>query len=544
MTTTPTIDYTNKDYQSLRQAMLALAQYRLPEWTDQSPTDLGVLLVDLFAYMGDVVLYYQDRIANESFLDTAVERRSVLNALRLIGYELAPPVTSAAALTLFFTPPAQGAATVVTVPQGAQFASTQSSTTGALIFEYLGADLDINLASDQMAPSADGKSLVYTGLPVMQSAAQPTSIIGSSTGEPNQSFAIPSTPVVLDTLVVEVNEGAGWVTWTRVDSLLYQIGSDGRVTLSSAEDRHYTASFDENDMCWVGVGDGTYGSIPPTGTNNIRATWHIGGGSAANVAAGSITTIKTAIPQLTAVTNPAAAAGGADHEAIDHAKAFGPLAFRSGQRAVTVSDYVALAQQAGGVAKVRAAAPTWNTIELYVAPAGATASPVPETLRRRLIAYFEDKRMAGTFVEILDATYIPIDIGIELVYDRRYQPASVQQSAETAIQTLLAFNNVDFGQPLYLSDIYGTVEALPGVTAMTVTRFRREDSPTVGFTDQEIATAAALLPVPASGQPIDVAALLRRAVQIDVATDGRIQLQDFEIPVLGTLEIDLTEASQ
>jgi len=43
------------------------------------------------------------------------------------------------------------------------------------------------------------------------------------------------------------------------------------------------------------------------------------------------------------VTNPAAAAGGVDHEEIDHAKEFGPLAFRSGQRAVTLNDYVALA---------------------------------------------------------------------------------------------------------------------------------------------------------------------------------------------------------
>jgi hypothetical protein len=79
MSTKPAIDYTNKDYASLRRAMLELARYRLPEWTDQSPSDLGVLLVDLFAYMGDIVLYYQDPIASESFLSTATERRSVLN---------------------------------------------------------------------------------------------------------------------------------------------------------------------------------------------------------------------------------------------------------------------------------------------------------------------------------------------------------------------------------------------------------------------------------------------------------------------------------
>src|SRR4051795_8471523 len=96
----PAIDYTDKDFDSLRQALLDLAAYRLPEWTDRSAADLGVLLVDLFAYMGDVVLYYQDRIAAESFLHTAVERRSVLQLLRLIGYELHAPVAATAELRL------------------------------------------------------------------------------------------------------------------------------------------------------------------------------------------------------------------------------------------------------------------------------------------------------------------------------------------------------------------------------------------------------------------------------------------------------------
>src|SRR5262245_42395244 len=121
MTTPPAIDYTNKDFASLRRAMLDLARYRLPEWTDQSPGDLGMLLVDLFASMGDVILYYQDRVATESFLQTAVERRSVLNALRLTGYEVAPPAPAAAELTLVFNSPTNGSSPIVTIRQGAQF---------------------------------------------------------------------------------------------------------------------------------------------------------------------------------------------------------------------------------------------------------------------------------------------------------------------------------------------------------------------------------------------------------------------------------------
>src|SRR5438874_539406 len=133
----PAIDYTNKDFASLRQAMLDLARYRLPEWTDQSPADLGALLVDLFAYMGDVILYYQDRIASESFLLTAAERRSVLHLLRLIGYELQPPVAASASLDLTFKPPAGGGSSVVSIPHGAQFA-TPANGSGPVTFEYLG----------------------------------------------------------------------------------------------------------------------------------------------------------------------------------------------------------------------------------------------------------------------------------------------------------------------------------------------------------------------------------------------------------------------
>ena len=541
MATIPTIDYTNKDFQSLRQAMFNLARYRLPEWTDQSPSDLGSLLIDLFAYMGDVLLYYQDRVANESFPATAVERRSVLNAMRLIGYQLAPPVPASVELSLVFNPPAPAASSIVTIPQGAQFATAPAGGLPAQTFEYLDPSTDIDLKSDQVQPRADGK-LLYSGLPLLQCTQQSTSSLGSSTGEPNLMLSIPGTPVILSTLLVEVNEGSGWVTWDRRDSLLYDTAADGSVSLSASDARDYYVQFDENDVAWVVFGDGTYGRRPPVGVNNIRATYRLGGGSAGNVPANSITVANTAIPLLDSVTNPGPAAGGADHEDIRHAVAFGPLAFRSGQRAVTLNDYTALAQQAGGVAKVRGQAPNWNTIELYVAPQGDSLSPVPEQLRRSLISFFEDKRMAGTFVEILDATAVPIDISIELVYDKRYRSDAVRQAAESAVEDLLAFANVDFAQPLYLSDVYGKVEALAGVTAMTVLRFRREDSATAlltaPLTVQTISQLAAQLP------GIDVNALIQRALQIDVATDGRIEIQEFEIPVLGNLDITLVESTQ
>lgn len=532
----PAIDYTNKDFASLRRAMLDLARYRLPEWTDQSPADLGMLLVDLFAYMGDVVLYYQDRIANESFLQTATERRSVMHLLRLIGYELTPPVPASTELTLVFKAPPLGGSPIVNVPHGAQFLSKPVGATPAQTFEYLGEDLTIDVSSDQVARRTDGKR-VYAGpgLPVLQSRDAGTEVLGSSTGEPNLAFLISQSPVILDTLVVEVDEGAGWVRWDRRASLLYDLGADGRVSFSGPDARDYYVQFDENDRCFVLFGDGTYGRRPPLGANNVRASYHVGGGVGGNVPANAIVQAKTPIALLDSVTNPQPAAGGADHEDQNHAVRFAPLAYRSGQRAVTLADYIALALQAGGVAKVRAASPSWNGIQLFVAPEGDSCRSVPESMRQRLLAFFEDKRMAGTTVEIIDATCVPIDIAIDVIRDARYVKDAVQRAVDGAVRDLLAFANVDFGKALYVSDVYRAVENVPGVAAMLITQMKRHVSPDRVLL-QKVSYVSSL------GQ-FRLAGLAPAAtVQLDIDTDGRLAIAEHEIPALGTLTITMREA--
>jgi hypothetical protein len=529
----PVIDYTNKDFASLRQAMLDLARYRLPEWTDQSPADLGILLVDLFAYMGDVVLYYQDRIANELFLSTATERRSVQQLLRLVGYELRPPVAAAADLNLTFNPPALGQSPLVTVPFGAQFTGQVNGLVQT--FEYLGPDLQIDLTSAQVRP-ANGGLLLYPGLPVRHSQSRPQEILGSSTGEPNQSFRLSQAPVLLDSLVVEVNEGAGWVRWERRENLLYYIGADGRVMISGPDARDYAVQFDEQSNAWVMFGDGVYGRRPPTGINNIRATYRTGGGAAGNVPAGAITTAATVIPLLNGVSNPLSAAGGAEAESLDHAVRFGPLAFRSGQRAVTLADFVALAHQAGGIAKVRARSSGWNRVELFIAPEGSSCGPAPEDLKKRILSFFEDRRMASVFIQIQDPVCVPIDVTLEVVPDPHFHASTVRQEVETAVQALFAFERVDFGYTLYLSDVYSAVEALPSVVAVNVTRFRRQDSAGLAPDLQSQLLSLNLAALPGLND------LIQRAATLQVEADGRIEIGEVEIPTLGRLEISLRES--
>jgi hypothetical protein len=74
-----------------------------PQRADRSfvPEDWTLGMLDAFATLADVITFYSERIANEAFLRTAVERRSVRDLARLVGYEIAPGV--AASTSLAFT---------------------------------------------------------------------------------------------------------------------------------------------------------------------------------------------------------------------------------------------------------------------------------------------------------------------------------------------------------------------------------------------------------------------------------------------------------
>ncbi|MCC7174004.1 MAG: putative baseplate assembly protein [Bryobacterales bacterium] len=84
----PPIDYLAKDYASFRQALLDRITSIHPDWTERNPADLGIALVELLAYAGDQLSYYQDAVANEAYLETARQRVSVRRHARLIGYRM------------------------------------------------------------------------------------------------------------------------------------------------------------------------------------------------------------------------------------------------------------------------------------------------------------------------------------------------------------------------------------------------------------------------------------------------------------------------
>src|SRR5262249_7596460 len=96
--------------------------------------DASIALLDAGATVLDVLTFYQERIANEGFLRTVTERRSLLELARAIGYELRPGVAAGAYLA-FTVEDAEGAPGQVTVPAGTPVQSIPAQGKQAQTFE-------------------------------------------------------------------------------------------------------------------------------------------------------------------------------------------------------------------------------------------------------------------------------------------------------------------------------------------------------------------------------------------------------------------------
>ncbi|WP_327351812.1 putative baseplate assembly protein [Streptomyces sp. NBC_01304] len=84
----PVIDYTARDYETIRKLLLDRLALTTPDWVERNPADLGMTLVELLAHTGDRISYQQDAVATEAYLDTARRRISVRRHVRLIDYAM------------------------------------------------------------------------------------------------------------------------------------------------------------------------------------------------------------------------------------------------------------------------------------------------------------------------------------------------------------------------------------------------------------------------------------------------------------------------
>ena len=101
------IKYTSRDFESIRNDLIEHAKRYYPDtFKDFSEASFGALMVDSVAYIGDILSFYLDYQANESFLDTSIEYNNVLRHGKALGYKYAGRGAASGEVTLYIVVPA------------------------------------------------------------------------------------------------------------------------------------------------------------------------------------------------------------------------------------------------------------------------------------------------------------------------------------------------------------------------------------------------------------------------------------------------------
>jgi hypothetical protein len=353
------VDYTSRDYYAIREDLINLVKLRVNQdssrqWSGDDPADFGVALIEAFAYVGDLTNYYIDRIANETYLPTATQRKSILNLASLYGY--AATGYSAATLQLTFSNTYEveitgvsGSGTEITYTAPGHIVKVGDLVTisGVDPVGYNLEDEEVTAVTETTFTVAGTVTTTYVSGGVAGKSfelPQGTQVSGTviqedlveevifTTSEDALVLPLGSTLVYADhgediskrseNLPVGPNDIAGELLGTSngapnqvyslsenevVEQTLEVYVQSGdifepwekvtKLTDFGPSDAVYATEIDENNFVYVVFGDGVSGAIP-SNNGEIKVVYRVGGGAIGNISTGVISSIDY-VPGLT-----------------------------------------------------------------------------------------------------------------------------------------------------------------------------------------------------------------------------------------------------
>ena len=312
--------------------------------------------------------------------------------------------------------------------------------------------------------------------------------IGTSAGTPGETFALRFAPVVKlapgERLEVQA-AGGDWEPWEEVDSF-----AD-----SGPEDRHFTIDL-AGGLIRLGPelhdpkgGVVRRGAAAPKGTALRISRYRHGGGRIGNVEADRLITLRSAIPGVASVTNPAPARGGVDAQSVSDARARAALEIRTRHRAVTAQDYEFLATDASP----RVA----RAVRVQDGEPGVTLGIVPRVdpaARRLTIAeltpdpallevvteHLNARKVAGCAVRLAPARFRGVSVVANLEASPRADAEEIERRVGDALYAYLnpliggsttgPGTGWAFGRPLNQGELYSIVHAVAGVESVRILR--------------------------------------------------------------------------
>jgi hypothetical protein len=291
---------------------------------DFDGSGLSVLL-DVLAYNTHYNAYYLNMLANESFLDSALLRNSVVSHAKRLGYT--PRSTKAPVAKIDFTiETLNTTAGNLTLPAGYTFMS-----------EIIDNKFYNFVTLDDVTVAKSNTKFIFEDLQIYEGILNSYNYTQSDASNPKQIFEIPDENIDTSTLKISVRESS-----SNTDSVVYAVNDD--VLNVDANSEVYYLQEGKNGNYEIYFGDGILGKKIPDG-GIVTMTYLTTNGPAANKANNFIATDIIESYNNFTVNSVSAAAGGSTRETVDQIKFAAPLQYTSQNRAVTKNDYIKLIQQ-------------------------------------------------------------------------------------------------------------------------------------------------------------------------------------------------------
>ncbi len=496
----PSPNLDDRDFAQLVDEAVARVRQTCPAWTDLSAGDPGMVLLELFAHLTEIMIYRLNRLPEKAYYEF----------LNLMGVRLHPPC--AGVVTLRFSRSAPGQEPIE-IPAGTRVSVGRSD----------GAEVPVFATARAAALDPDQATVDVTAYHCDLVEGE---LAGLGTGLAGLSLNLRQPPVIAPTgdeldLVVGVEAGRAelgegvpareyggknYRLWRAVDSFSAP-GPDAFVYVAD----RYSGQIAFAPATRLAIVDGKLEDVPralgqiPAAGREIRAWYRRGGGAAGNVAAGTLTVLKDPIPGVD-VTNPAPAVGGRPVESVENALVRGPQELRDGlERAITARDFEACALRASGTV-ARARAVTQRAIWAHAAPGAVEILLVPylpeeqrgtgqvtvaalqaqrsEAGRQQIIRDLETRRPLGVNCVVTWAQIKPVSVRARVVVRRQENREAVERrvlarlyGSISPLPTAFSPTGWQFGQPLHASHVWAAVLAEPGVLWVDGVRLRVEEVP-------------------------------------------------------------------
>ena len=461
---TENIDYTSRDYEAYREDMIRFLQTKIPEYTDISQTDAGIVIIEALANGLDILSLYTDVVMNDVVLPTTQDRKLAVMLAECLGY--IPYNQTASEYPQVFVLD-EISEDITIIPKGTVVRTAESSDLTTLYFETMN---DLTIPAGRLGNETDetGNYLFTTKVKHGTSVSQ--DIIGSSSEAPLQSFKLTYTDVLVDSINLYVNEGYGQFLWKRVDNFID----------CDANSMVYKVTVDEFDVCTIEFGNGLRGKVPKAYQNGIVANYRIGGGEVGNVSANIITELDTNIPYVESTFNLSATVKGHDKESLESIRENAPAYFRTRDRLVTLKDYEDLLRinfyEFLRLKAVRDEEDKKKARIFYIMRPGYEEEMYYWELPEKVAEFIYGRSMIGTTYELRPYVREGVSLDCVLYVDQDYNSVDVVNDIKDYLLTVV-FNttNMQFDDYIVKSDLEREIkEAVSGVISFRI-KYPEED---------------------------------------------------------------------